>query len=126
MYFLNRLLWCFLFLLLASCHRSVEVVHYQVACKLVCLKKFDACINNCRDSCSNCSACSSKATANSYKQYVHEELVQGGFLVRQLNSYRDPLKCRKPTCNCKADRRVCEQSCEGVIHKRLQVPPTCC
>jgi hypothetical protein len=42
-----------------------------------------------------------------------------------LNSYRDPLQCRKVTCNCHADYQVCIQSCSGVIHKQLRVASAC-
>lgn len=61
----------------------------------------------------------------SYGRYVHEQEVQGGMVIQELKSYRDPLQCRKVSCNCMADYNVCVQGMSGIIHKRLQVNPAC-
>jgi hypothetical protein len=38
---------------------------------------------------------------------------------RDLNSYRDPLQCRKVTCDCLADNNVCKASCRGLTPQVL-------
>lgn len=129
MHSILRLILCIAVVSLAACasHKnSVKASHELAACKMKCQQSFNACNQVCFKNCRQCSTCSSAMTAKSYNQYKHQQCVQGGIIARNLNSYRDPLQCRKTTCECPADYRVCIQSCAGVIHKRLQVPPTCC
>ncbi len=98
----------------------------MAACKQSCQQRLSVCSKTCGNSCLQCEAFASRMTQNSYNKYVNEQCVSGGYLTRQLQSYRDPLQCRKITCECVADYQVCVQSCTGVIRKRLQVPLTCC
>lgn len=94
-------------------------------CKQLCLDKFNSCTSTCVNNCRACSLESSYNSGKNYTKYVHEQQIQGEIIARELNSYRDPLKCRKITCNCSADLNTCTQGCTGVIHKRLQTVPFC-
>jgi hypothetical protein len=113
-----------LWLCLSGCvhHNTVGVA----ACKLSCQSRLNICNQTCDNSCLQCAAKANHSTQRSYQRYVNEQCVRGGYRVRQLQSYRDPLQCRKITCECMADYQVCLQSCTGIIRKRLQVPLTCC
>jgi hypothetical protein len=97
----------------------------MAACARSCEQRADTCEKFCRNSCQQCRDLSLQRAAQHYSQYVHEELVEGGAILRNLNSYQNPLQCRKTTCNCRADYRVCIQSCGGVIRKSLQAAPVC-
>ncbi|KTD61667.1 acyltransferase [Legionella spiritensis] len=95
------------------------------ACRVACQQAAKQCNRVCRNNCPQCTAYANQTAARHYRKYVHEVCVEGGIIARDLKSYRDPLQCRKTTCNCRADYQVCMQSCGGVIHKRLQVSPVC-
>lgn len=84
----------------------------QGCCKQVLAHCQDHCVNN--DRCCRSKGC--LATIKSYHQYKKEQCMQGYGVVRRLNSFRDPLQCRKTTCNCMADYRVCMQSCAKEVH----------
>jgi hypothetical protein len=109
----------------------VACVNPQIAkqvtqCKRSCLQQLNVCSQVCRNNCRQCGKVATCTAARNYNKYKNEQINQGGIIARDLNSYRDPLQCRKVTCNCLADYNVCAQSCEGVIHKRLQPVPACC
>ncbi|WP_133127460.1 acyltransferase [Legionella nagasakiensis] len=125
MYIMIRLIFCFVFILLASCTKQTPASG-QAGCRISCEKQFNECKAVCTNNCRRCSTCTDLSAAKSYNQYKHEQCMQGGIIARELKSYRDPLQCRKTTCNCLADYRMCVQSCAGTIQKRLQVAPTCC
>lgn len=114
--------------LLGCSYQKASVVHArQVAlCKQSCQARFDVCQKACYRDCGDCQKTADGRMVRHYGHYVHEQYVQGGIISRELKSYRDPLQCRKATCNCWADLNVCAQSCTGVIHKRLQVASACC
>jgi len=116
-------------MVLAACATrpvSLQCAKEQIACKKNCVERFKTCSQVCDNSCQTCSLAANCGAAHNYNRYKHEQSVQGGIIARELKSYRDPLQCRKTTCNCMADYNVCTQSCTGVIHKRLQVGPACC
>lgn len=94
-------------------------------CAASCEQRSDQCNASCRNNCQQCQAFSKQTTMEHYRHYVHEQNVKGRSIARDLNSYRDPLQCRKITCNCRADYRVCIQSCGGVVKKQLQAAPYC-
>ena len=98
----------------------------QKVCYVGCKQKLEACNQVCHNDCQQCSSVADHSAVTSYNRYKHEQCVQGGAIIRELQSYRDPLQCRKITCGCRADYRVCMQSCSGIIRKRLQVSPLCC
>jgi len=119
---------CFIFLTACAPHRTAVSPSPQMhaLCKINCQQRLNSCNQLCHDSCQQCEAFARQTTAKSYQQYKNEQYVSCGIIARELKSYRDPLQCRKTTCDCPADYRVCIQSCAGLIHKRLQVAPTCC
>ena len=125
-----RIIFCmFTMIALSGCasqKAAVESANKQAVCKLSCQQQFKVCNKLCHNNCRECSKSSQCSTAMNYNKYKHEQIVQGGIVGRELNSYHDPLQCRKTTCNCLADYNVCAQSCTGIIHKRLQVAPVCC
>ncbi len=88
-------------------------------CKNICMQRFQECLPYCVNNCSNCSTSSTKSSTINHDKYVHQQCVQGIIITRELNSYRDPLQCRKVSCNCYADLNTCTQSCTGAIHKKL-------
>ena len=119
---------CLGILILTGCsHQTVDqsVINKQ-SCIALCQKHLEACRKNCQDSCVNCVASANRHMARRYNKYMHEEWVQGKVVTRELQSYRDPLQCRKNTCNCRVDYTICTQSCNGTIYKRLQRAPICC
>jgi len=117
-----------LFLLLTSCVHHQVIVQNKAEfahCKAGCDHRAAACQKVCRNNCAQCRAYTHQTAAGNYRHYVHEQSVKGNLIARELQSYRDPLQCRKITCSCSADHQVCMQSCGGVIHKHLQVAPVC-
>jgi hypothetical protein len=126
MNFLIRIFFCILLLGLFACVSKNSLRGQEIAqCNMTCIKHFEFCRQNCVDNCPNCSWKSTQQSAVNFAKYVNERAVQGKKVMRELNSYRDPLQCRKVTCNCMADLVACKQSCSGVIHKRLQAIPNC-
>ncbi|MFC3907712.1 acyltransferase [Legionella dresdenensis] len=129
---LNILSRIFLFsvccLQLISCNQPLLVGAARTEfkqCQASCQKKAEACHKTCRNSCALCTIHANRKAAVNYSEYVHERTVKGEVIARQLQSYRDPLQCRKTTCSCPADYQVCMQSCGGVVHKSLMVAPVC-
>jgi hypothetical protein len=115
------LLGCiYIFLLLTGCiHKEVKIL------KVNCEQRLAQCRRVCINHCSHCVNKSLRSMADNYARYIHEQNTQGKRRIRQLNSYRDPLQCRKVTCNCEADYNMCKQANTGIIHKSLQVVPVC-
>ncbi len=112
-------------LLLSACAQH-SLTPAEVVCKAECQKRFEACCMVCKNNCKHCSFSTTQTAARSYAKFKHRQCVQGAMISRELQSFRDPLQCSKTTCECIGDYRICEQSCTGLIHKRLQVAPTCC
>ncbi|OGV35916.1 MAG: hypothetical protein A3E88_08195 [Legionellales bacterium RIFCSPHIGHO2_12_FULL_35_11] len=82
-------------------------------CHLACYAVNDKCNETCINTCKNCNAQSFVQAAKRFKLYKHQRCVQGEIVDLELQSFRDPLQCRKTTCSCKDDLRVCMQSCRG-------------
>ncbi len=121
-----RFLCCVLLLGLYGCHAKNTLRAQEFAqCNSICIQHLDFCKQNCTDNCSTCSQKSLYSSTMNYKKYVNEQKIEGQRVMRELNSYRDPLQCRKVTCNCQADFLACKQSCTRVIPKRLQAVPNC-
>ena len=128
MNFLLRLLSCIALISLMGCasDEKIQINPQSLSlCKFSCAKRFEVCQNKCVNNCPTCSADSSYTSRSNYFKYAHEKLVQGGYITRGLNSYRDPLQCRKVTCNCVADLIACNQNCARVIEKRFRGAPYC-
>jgi hypothetical protein len=106
---------------LVSCtYKSAEERSRIAACQVSCENRAIACKQTCRNNCKGCCASSTKTTVQNYRHYKHEVCVKGDFLTLQLNSFRDPLQCRKTTCDCRDDYQVCMQACSGMVYKSLQ------
>lgn len=101
-------------------------MHEKQACEARCKVKAKACLRACDDSCKACEVREHHQMVQRYQDYVHEQCVQGLRTALQLQSFRDPLQCRKSSCNCPADFNVCMGACSGTIKKSLQVEPVCC
>ena len=128
MNFLIRICFCVLLLSLFGCASKSVLRGTALAlaqCNATCTQHFESCKQNCVDNCPTCSWNSTRQSAANFSKYVNERKVEGKKVMRELNSYRDPLQCRKVTCDCIADLTACKQSCSGVIHKRLQALPNC-
>lgn len=123
-----RLLCCIFLLNLSGCVNQQKILATRNSvnqCQAICTQRFDACKMQCTNTCSRCSAASTHSSTVNYINYVHEKQIEGGIISRGLKSYRDPLQCRKVTCNCLADFMACDQGCTGVIQKRLQTVSYC-
>jgi hypothetical protein len=121
---------CWLALLfLSACssshHQYVESQERR-SCIAHCEVLMKQCQGHCQDHCKQCEAEAVGQTQKDYKRYLKERCVQGKSFIRRLQSYHDPLECRKTTCDCPADFRVCVESCRGSIHKQIQVEKSCC
>jgi hypothetical protein len=106
-------------------HANITKSSDPKQCLAQCTQRFESCKTLCVNNCAVCSAKANQNMVENYSEYVHEEQVEGGYVMRGLKSYRDPLQCRKVTCNCYADLITCEQNCTGIIHKQLRAVPYC-
>ena len=82
-------------------------------CLQECAKTFTLCQTECTNTCDECKKENIIAAAHGYCQFIRELKVQNGLITRQLQSYRDPLKCRQTTCDCVADRAICQNACSN-------------
>ncbi|MFI4919982.1 MAG: acyltransferase [Legionellales bacterium] len=94
-------------------------------CKMSCTQRFATCQKKCVNNCSRCTAKANFSASVQQEKQAHEVQIQGGFITRELKSFRDPLQCRKITCDCAADLNTCSQACTGVISKQLRTVPYC-
>ena len=119
-----RILGYCLAILLVSCasHTTLENL---AACKNQCELRNQQCQRVCNNDYKHCHASAKHSTNIYYNHYRHEQAVKGAEAVLELQSFHDPLQCLKTTCECSADYRVCKQSCNGKIRKRLQAPSAC-
>ena len=125
---LVSVLSCIFFLLCSACtvqHNKLTSTQSLNTCHYLCIKKFNLCKESCLNYCQFCVKSADNSAKYAYMSYIHEEKIQGGSIDRGLQSYRDPLQCRKTSCNCYADLVVCKQSCTGIIQKRLEITPVC-
>ncbi|HCD9516915.1 TPA: acyltransferase [Legionella pneumophila] len=123
-----RLLFCLIILELSACATlKSKITHHKTLsqCQQTCFQQLNYCKQNCTNNCRDCSTKVDHFAKENYLEYLHEVKIQGGYITRGLQSYRDPLQCRKVTCNCSADFNACNQGCSGVIQKRLQPVPYC-
>lgn len=114
---------------LMACSKHQDPVNDKsavYACLAQCMKQKNKCIQWCDNGCLECIKSAYETTERDYAEFIHQQKVQGGLIARDLKSYHDPLQCLKITCNCSADYNQCVQACTGTIHKRLQLPLTCC
>lgn len=116
---------CFTLLSCNSINHRLPNLNKPNACQQICLKNLEFCRQSCDNNCRLCSTGVTNEARKDCLQYEHEVKIRGGYITRGLNSYRDPLKCRKVTCNCAADFDTCNQGCKGIIRKKIQPVPYC-
>ncbi|MCH9717617.1 MAG: hypothetical protein K0U52_11100, partial [Gammaproteobacteria bacterium] len=121
---------CFMLLFLNACSLSpredAKRAQVERACIDQCQIEKTRCEQRCANGCKLCEKQNDSSMLKRYKDYIHEQCVQGERVALQLQSFRDPLQCRKVSCDCSADHRVCVSTCRGKIRKYLQVTPFCC
>ncbi|MCX7117118.1 MAG: hypothetical protein NTW94_04290 [Legionellales bacterium] len=113
-----RIIFSFVALSMVACTSpkvSVQRANDRVFCLATCQQKLQHCLKACSNNTAACHRASCQQSRHDYQQYVHEQCVAGGFIVRELNSYHDPLQCRKMTCDCGADYHTCADFCDGTI-----------
>ena len=118
----------FIICILVSCVFSSKFTQHKLAvnkCKSFCIRDSNICHKTCQDNCVACNHQAHMAARDWYQHFVKEQTVQGGMITRNINSYKDPLQCRKITCNCDVDYLICTQKCSGLIHKELQNQNLC-
>ncbi|STY29389.1 acyltransferase [Legionella wadsworthii] len=122
-----RCLGCAIILSLCGCQmlKPNTIKSPAAHCNMVCVQHFELCQQRCINNCPNCTYIAHKMAEVHFAKYVHEQKVEGKKVMRELNSYRDPLQCRKVTCDCLADLAICKKGCTGVIPTKLQAVPYC-
>ncbi|MDF1646472.1 MAG: hypothetical protein P1U61_05800 [Legionellaceae bacterium] len=129
-YYCGLIVTCLLSAFLLGCSFSpkedAKQAQAQRACINQCGIKKTACESRCTDSCKRCERKEHAKMVKDYKTYINEQAVQGKRVALQLQSFRDPLQCRKTSCDCPADYRICVGECRGKIRKYLQITPFCC
>jgi hypothetical protein len=128
MYSLVRIVTCCSLIMLSGCAHYNSYKHQmqeRAVCREACHEQQRLCHKVCYN---NCPFCCERADGNAeirYKKYKQQQRMQGSPVIRQLKSYRDPLQCRKTSCDCVTDHAVCLQSCTGKLPKKLQIAPAC-
>jgi hypothetical protein len=121
---------CFMLFFLSACslspHEDAKRAQAERACIDQCQIEKTHCEQRCSNGCKLCEKQNDTSMLKRYKTYIHEQCVQGERVALQLQSFRDPLQCRKISCDCPADHRICVSACRGKIRKYLQVTPFCC
>lgn len=118
-----RLTTIILFLILSSCgyySQYVDKERQLKSCHLQCNMNLDICNKQCRNNEHKCEVMANMQAALRFKEYKKREITQGQIVNEELQSFKDPLQCRKVTCSCQEDFRVCKQSCTGKIYKHLK------
>jgi len=85
-----------------------------------CLYQFKYCEKICIQNCNHCCIESKLRAMTSYNRYLTKCRIDGSPPVLRLQSFIDPLKCNKTSCNCHADLNLCKQSCLGKVYKSLK------
>ena len=122
-------LWFCCYGLMTSCTGLYDPSynHPQVRqCIKACKVQQQRCQRQCDDSCALCLKKQKLRALSRYNQYRHERCTTGKSIIRTLQSYYDPLQCKKSSCDCTTDFRVCAEACWGLVNKRLQIAEQCC
>jgi hypothetical protein len=97
----------------------------QKQCLSHCLQDFQYCQNICTDNCPHCCVESSLRANQSYQRYLRQSKIDGKPSIQKLQSFDDPLKCNKNSCNCQADLLLCKRTCLGKVDKSLKTYNFC-
>lgn len=123
-----RLIVCISIVLMTSCGyygKFVDNAREKKACHLQCLNALDKCKIQCKNNCRECNVLANMQAASRFIEYKKRQSMQGKMVNEELQSFKDPLQCRKVTCSCQEDYRVCKQSCIGKVYKYLKANPAC-
>jgi len=110
-------------ILLSSCSNYSDYLEKErqlKSCHIKCNMKLDICNKQCKNNALECAVKANIEASKNFKRYKKREFIQGKVLIEELQSFKDPLQCRKVTCSCQEDFRVCNQSCRGKIYKHLK------
>jgi|LauGreDrversion4_2_1035121.scaffolds.fasta_scaffold42447_2 hypothetical protein len=123
---LRYIIILFLPLFLIACKIPIyEPSIQQKQCVGNCLQQFQYCQNICTDNCPHCCIESSLRANESYQRYLRQSKIDGKTAIQKLQSFDDPLKCNKNSCNCQADLILCKQTCLGKVYKSLKTYNFC-
>ena len=85
-----------------------------------CDQRYQHCKQTCDENEKSCLAKSDARAAVHFARYQHQQNVKGQIVTEEVQAFRDPLACRKATCDCDQDKMMCQQAYRGSIYKRLQ------
>jgi hypothetical protein len=92
----------------------------QKQCIQACVADFNYCRKICVKDCFHCCAHESVKARTSLSRYVRQCRIEGKVPLSRLQSFSDPLKCNKNSCNCQDDLVLCKQTCLGKVYKSLK------
>lgn len=119
----SKWLLCLSLWLLSACsymHNQQQLFEQRKLCIAHCDERFQYCKQTCDENEKLCRMKSEARAAVHFAHYQHQQKVKGQVVMEEVNVFRDPLACRKVTCDCVQDKNMCQQACRGAIHKRLQ------
>lgn len=123
----SLLLCTLLFLTNCTYFKTMRKIRLQTKqCQAACLVNWQNCAKYSQNNGKNCMRKCRFDTILYYNRYLREQTVQGVKVIRQLNSFRDPLKCTKVTGYCEADYQMCLNVCQGVYPITQIKPAFCC
>lgn len=89
-------------------------------CYMHCEQRWNHCTQICDEDANRCHAKNDTTAAAHVVRYQQQQAVKGQIIIAALQSFRDPLACRKTSCDCAQDKSMCKEACRGTIYKRLQ------
>lgn len=92
----------------------------QKQCIQACVADFNYCQKICVKDCPHCCANESAKSRDSLNRYARQSRIEGKVPLSRLQSFSDPLKCNKNSCNCQDDLVLCKQTCLGKVYKSLK------
>lgn len=95
------------------------------ACVVKCEKQRVVCQELCRSSDKDCELSAHRQAQEEYLAYVHRKKVEGAEIMRDLQSFYDPLQCSKTSCDCRSDFEVCYQMCGGKVKHEKRCIANC-
>ena len=117
--------------LLQACHSPHQLElpigpsNNQKHCLMQCTHQVRFCNKICFKNCTNCCANSQLRAREFLNRYKNQSKITGQIAFSSLQSFDDPLKCNKNSCDCQADYLLCKQHCLDKIQKRLKIYKFC-
>lgn len=94
-------------------HLSADGHGYD--CDAGCRAALTTCNQECQNSCQLCKKHTQRMTDRRYRIYVARQKAQGLPVIQMRDAYKDPLRCKKVTCDCASDYDICKQLCTGKV-----------